>query len=450
MIKFLKKGFKKGGIRLPEHKETVEKVKITNASIPYKVKIPMLQHIGDPAIICVNIGDTVKEGQLIGKMNGELSANIHASIPGKVTGIGEIFIPSGQKSQYVEIEFGGSFTKWEKKNEKWEKLSSDDLLKKIKDAGIAGMGGAAFPTHIKLKPSVSVESLIINGAECEPYLAADDRLMQERAKEIAEGIKIVQKILKPKKTYMGIEDHKEDALAVMREVSGNDFEVVAVQTRYPQGSEKQLIEAILGQELPKGKFPYEIGVAGFNVATIYAIYEAIIYEKPLIERIVTVAGQLVKWPGNYKVRLGTDIASMLQDKVFTTPSKVVIGGPMMGFSQYTLEAPLTKGSSGILVFSKEEVKYRKERPCIRCGRCMGVCPMGLFPNMMYNYVQVNDLENARKIGVDDCIECGACSYICPSKIPLVSYFKSAKINLQANRIFALNKIPTVKGWKHEK
>lgn len=449
-MKFLRNGFKKGGIKLPENKETTNTIKITNASIPNRVRIPMLQHIGKPAIPCVKIGDLVKEGQLIGTADGDLSANVHASIPGKVTAIGELFVPTAQRSVYVEIEFGGSFTKWEKKNEKWDMFSPQELLKRIKDAGIVGMGGGAFPTHIKLKPSKPIQTIIINGTECEPYLTADERLMEEKAVEIREGIKILKRILNPRRIVVGIEDNKDSAIEALTKVAGKDFEVFSVDTRYPQGSEKQLIEAILDQELPRNTLPFEIGTVIFNVGTVFAIYEAIVYEKPLFERIVTLTGQLVKWPGNYKVRLGMELSALLQDKVFSEPAKIVIGGPMMGVAQFTVNTPIIKGSSGILVFSKEEVKYKKERPCIRCGRCMGVCPMGLFPNMMFSYIQVNDLDNAKKIGVEDCIECGACSYVCPSKIQLVRYFKSAKINLKANRLFALNKTPVIKGLKYGK
>lgn len=450
-MRLLKKGFKRGGIRLPENKETSEHRKITNAPVPKKVQIPMLQHIGKPAVPCVQVGDMVEEGTLIGMRDGDFSANIHASIPGKVSAIGECFTPSGQKSIFVEIEFAGSFKKWQKKNTDWERLSTEELLYLIQKAGVVGLGGATFPTHIKLNPAGRVKNLVINGAECEPFLTIDDRLMQEKVEEIREAVRIYKKILAPEAVYIGIEDNKKEAIEILSQSSGNDFEVVPLKSRYPQGGEKQLVEAVLGIEIPRGKLPFEAGVVVSNVGTLYAVYEAVVYEKPLYERLVTVSGQIVKWPGNYKVRIGTLFEDLLSEcKLFTEPKKLVAGGPMMGVAQQSLKTPVTKGTTGLVVFSKEEIRAKKEHPCIRCGRCMTVCPMGLFPNMMFGAIQVNHLEKSEEIGLMDCIECAACSFICPSRIPLVNYFKSAKMNLKAKRVLYLNRIPVVRGWKYGK
>lgn len=450
-MKLLKKGFRRGGVKLPEHKEFTEKKEITNAPVPKRVKIPMNQHIGKPAVPVVRIGDNVQEGTLIGRMDGGLSANVHASIPGTIMEMGEIFLPNGQKSAYVEIEFNGNFRKWHKRNAHWESFSTAQLLEMVREAGIVGLGGAAFPTHVKFAPPKPIQNLIINGAECEPFLTVDDRLMQEKADELAEGIRIAQKILNPRNIYLGIEDNKKEAVERMEKAGEGLFETIPMRTRYPQGGEKQLIEAILGKELPSGKLPFHIGTVVSNVGTIYAIYEAVVYEKPLFERLVTVSGQIVKWAGNYKVRLGTLLGDLLQEvQLFTDPAQVVVGGPMMGVTQYSLDIPVTKGTSGVLVFSREEIRYKKEHPCIRCGRCINVCPVGLFPNMMFSYIQANRLEESERIGLEDCIECGSCSFICPSKIPLVSYFKSAKLNLRQGRVFYPNRIPLVRGWKYEK
>lgn len=448
-MKLWKNTFKRGGVHLPEHKEATEKKAITNAPVPKKVYIPLHQHIGKPAKLVVNVGDEVQEGDLIASADGAFSANVHASIPGKVTALGETFLPNGIKSAYVEIEFNGNFKKWPLKNEDCLKFSKEELLERIKDAGIVGLGGATFPSHVKFSPPKEVETLLINGVECEPFLTVDDRVMQERVNELYKGLEILKKVLNPKQILVGIEDNKKEAIEKMNEASKDLFKVVPLKTQYPQGGEKQLIEAAIGVELPKGKLPFDIGVVVTNISTVYAVFEAIAYEKPLFEKVLTISGQIVKFPGNYKVKIGTLIEDLLTEcQIFTKPEKVVIGGPMMGVAQYTLQTPIVKGTSGVLLFSKEEIKPKKEHPCIRCGRCMQVCPIGLFPTMMYRNIQVNRLDEVEKIGLHDCIECGACSYICPSKIPLVNYFKSAKINLKSQKSFYPNRIPTVRGWKY--
>jgi electron transport complex protein RnfC len=308
-----------------------------------------------------------------------------------------------------------------------DKLAPEDIRRIVLDAGIVGMGGASFPTHIKLNPPQPVDTLIINGAECEPYLTADARLMVEKSAEIFQGIMLVSRCLGIKKVYIGIEDNKPEAIKIFSKLSG--IRVKVLKSDYPQGGEKQLIQNISGKQIPRGKLPFDIGVLVQNVATIYAIYEAVYKGKPLIERLVTVTGSCVANPKNLLVRLGTPIKNLIEfcGPLVDTPEKIIIGGPMMGIAQYTDEVPIIKSSGGLLLMNKEEAKALEEGPCIRCAACVRGCPVGLMPCQI-NLASEKFLWNLTKeYGASDCIECGICNYVCPANRRLLQTIKRAKL-----------------------
>lgn len=424
------RAFKRGGIHPHDFKHTTD-IPITKAHIPKKARILMSQHIGSPAKIIVKVGDKIEEGQLIGEATGFISANIHASVSGKVTDIGKMNTPTAKNVEYVEIETGGSVKNWYADKNEYGKLKPKQLLDKIQKAGIVGMGGATFPTHVKLAPpsDKKIDALIINGAECEPYLTIDNRMMIEAGDQIIEGIKIVMKILKVKNAYIGIEENKPTAIQSLidRVSKASGIEVILLRTRYPQGGEKQLIEAITGKQVPTKGLPADIGVVVLNVFTVYAIFEAIAYDKPLIERGLTFSGDKIKNIGNYKVRIGTPIQDLLDE--FEMPAKhgpIIAGGPMMGHEITDTSLPVGKGSSGLLVLGKKKDYKVKDIACIRCARCYMVCPIGLEPALLARLSDKMKWEEAGERGLMDCIECGACSFVCPSTIPIVGLLRFGK------------------------
>ncbi len=424
----------KGGVHPPDHKELSANSPIKEAKVPSQVVIPLSQHIGAPCQAIVEVGQEVKKGEMIGEPTGFVSAPVHASVSGKVVAMMDVPNAMGRMVPAVVIENDGK-EEWTQlsDNPDYMNLSPDELREKIKNAGIVGMGGATFPTHVKLSPPKEkpIDVVIINGAECEPYLTADHRMMVETPKEVIEGLKIIMKILGVSKGYVGIENNKPDAIERMKEAAQNEpnIEVVALQVKYPQGAEKMLIKAIVDREVPAGGLPMDVGVVVQNVGTAYAIYEACRYGKPLIERVVTVTGLGVNSPGNFRARIGTPIQQLIDEAGgFTNGAvKVVLGGPMMGFAVYSTEIPVTKGTSGVLVLSESEyVSSEKFSSCIRCGRCVDACPMGLIPSMLSILSEKGFYEDTKEYNIFDCFECGTCTYVCPAKRPIVQLIRLAK------------------------
>ena len=439
--------FPKGGVHPHDNKEYTHHLAIRNATVPAEAVISMHQHMGAPAECVVQAGDEVREGMLIGRASGVFSSNVHCPVPGTVKEIKEIYLATGTKSKVVVVSLEGSFDQSGKVQQfiPWESSSPEELLKQIREMGIVGLGGATFPSPIKftIREGAAVDCFIANGVECEPYLTADHRLMVEKSAEIVTGIRILQKILSPRTIKIGIEENKPDAIEAMRaavdqsievadqsiEVADQSIEVVPLKMKYPQGDEKQLIKSITGREVPSGGLPLDIGEVVSNVGTLFAIFEAVTLNKPLIERIVTVSGSVIKTPANLKVRLGTKIGELIEDcGGFTeTPAKLIAGGPMMGFALTDLDTPVTKGTSGIIALSRKEVGWARETPCISCGKCITVCPMGLGPTSLYKWIDHGEYQEALAEGLMDCKECGCCAFVCPAHIPLVQYMKLGKI-----------------------
>ncbi|MDA3808712.1 MAG: electron transport complex subunit RsxC [Spirochaetaceae bacterium] len=433
------KTFPKGGIHPPDNISNTADLAIRNASLPARAVIPMSQHIGAPAECIVNVGDTIEEEQLIGKPTGYVSVPVHSSIPGKVVEIKDIYLSHGKISKAVIIELGGEFKRMGKPQSTfdWRSLNIEEIIKTISEMGIAGQGGATFPTHVKLVLPVGKDCdyLLINGAECEPYLTSDQNLILEKADEIIEGLKILKKILTPQKIIFAIENNKMASAKAMADAvakSDLDVEIEILKVKYPQGAEKNIIKSCTGKEVPSGKLPLEIGMVVLNVETVFSIYEALVFHKPLVERIVTVSGAAVKKPQTLRVKIGTTYRELLLecDGLVEEPVKVISGGPMMGFGIFDLDTPVTKGTSGILFLTKKEVKAAEQTACIACGRCIKACPMGLNPTEL-NKLSINFLfEEAQEMGILDCVECGSCSYVCPAHIPLVQSFRMGKNQLR--------------------
>ncbi|MBD1262373.1 electron transport complex subunit RsxC [Maribacter polysiphoniae] len=429
------KTFSKGGIHPPENKLTSTK-KIKRLAPPKVVYVPIAQHIGIPAEIIVDRKDKVEIGQVIAKSGGFVSSNIHSPVAGTVTKLDMVIDSSGYKKQCIvirtDVKNETNFQEVDYPLKKEIDLEPAEIVKRISDFGIVGLGGATFPSHVKLniKEDKKMDCLIINGVECEPYLTADHRLMLEKGEEIIVGIKILMKALHVHKAVIGIEDNKHDAVELFKRLTADEKEiqVAALQVKYPQGGEKQLISAILGREVPKNGLPMDVGVVVNNVGTIFAIYEAIQHNKPLIERVVTVTGKKLDNPSNFWVKIGTPIKDLIEE-VGGMPEgtrKIINGGPMMGKAIKNTDVPVTKGTSGILIVDEDEACRGEVKNCIRCGECVNVCPMGLEPHLLMNLSEKGMYEKAAQEDIMTCIECGSCSYVCPSNRPLLDYIRFGK------------------------
>ena len=426
-----------GGVHPADNKNLTAHKPTVTAAIPKRAIIPHSQHIGAPTKSLVVIGQEVKKGEKIGETTGFVSAPVHASISGKVVALGNFPHVLGMDMPCVVIESDGK-DEWVtglKETPDFNLLSPDELKKMVQDAGIVGMGGATFPTHVKLSPPKEkpIDVVILNGAECEPYLTSDHRLMLEKPKEIVDGLKILMRILNVSKGYIGIEANKPDAIESMtKAASGSpEIKVWPVKVKYPQGAEKMLIKAIAGRTVPAGGLPMDVGVVVQNVGTAEAICNAVRYGRPLIERYVTVTGRGVKEPKNFLARIGTPFSQLVEEAGGLTEDagKVISGGPMMGMSQYSLEVPVIKGTSGITVLRRSEVNTKSYGPCIRCARCIDACPMKLQPSLIGIYIEKGHYQDAKDYNLMDCFECGSCTFVCPANRPIVQWVKKAKKEL---------------------
>jgi electron transport complex protein RnfC len=440
------KTFPKGGIHPPENKLTAGKP-IVVLPVPPQVTVPVSQHIGTPAAPIVEKGAAVKAGQLIAQAKGFVSANIHSPVSGKVSKIDTLVDTTGYKQTAVIIDVEGD--EWIEAIDRSDAIvreitmTREQIIERCQQCGLVGMGGATFPTHIKLTVPAGkkCELLIINGVECEPYLTSDHRLMIEKGAEVLTGTAIIMKALGVESAVVGIESNKPDAISHLTELS-KDFKGITIQplkVKYPQGGEKQLIKACTGREVPSGGLPVDVGVVVQNVGTAFAVYEAVQKNKPLIERVVTVTGKSVKNPGNFRVRIGSPVTALIEAAggLPDDTGKVVNGGPMMGKALSMTDVPVTKGTSGIIVFPAEVSRRAEVLPCIRCGKCSSACAMGLEPWLISAVSERAMWEKAESEKITDCMECGACSYTCPAKRPLLDYIrlgKSTVIRMARERI----------------
>lgn len=431
----------KGGIHPPSSKELTKNINIVDLPASDMVIIPLRQHIGAPLNVCVNVGDYVKKGQILGTSDAFVSAPVHSSVSGKVVKIEPHIHPSGVYEQSVFIENDHEDNWWEeiKPLGDYKDLSSKEIIDAVRNAGIVGMGGASFPTHVKLSvpEGKKAEYLILNGAECEPYLTSDYRVMLEQPCDVIYGLKSLMKALNLEKGYIGIEDNKKDAIKLLNEITKDDDSVIIVplKTKYPQGSEKHLIKSVTGRRVPSGKLPIDVGAIVVNIDTAVAVYKAIKFGTPLIERIVTVTGNGVNEPKNFRVKVGTPFSYVLDNAggLKENTKKLIMGGPMMGMAQYDLDTPVVKGTSGLLALTEEECIDYEEMPCVKCGKCVDACPMGLMPLFLSSYSKQEDFANLNKYSIMDCIECGSCSYVCPSNKNPVEHIRLGKAKLRIEK-----------------
>lgn len=435
-----------GGIHLPHHKRLCTSEPIARARLPGELIVPLDQHVGLPAEPVVSAGDRVLKGQLIGEATGYISSPVHAPSSGAVRAVEPRPVPhpSGLESTCVIIETDGE-NRWIELDPvpEYRELDPEALRERLRSAGIVGLGGAAFPAHIKLTPSGgrTIETLIINGAECEPYIACDEMLMRERADAIVMGARVMQHALQARDVVVAIEDERPEINETLGKAvaadGGDDLRLVRVPTIYPEGGEKQLIQVLTGLEVPSGGLPIDLGLVCQNVGTAAAAFEAVVEGKPLVSRIVSITGHGIRRPRNYDALIGTPIrelveqASGYQGEV----ERLVIGGPLMGFAVASDDVPIAKGTNCVLTLLQDEVRRpQPQMPCIRCMECVKVCPAQLLPQQLYWHIEARDLHDSENLGLFDCIECGCCAAVCPSQIPLVDYYRHAKSELRTEAL----------------
>ena len=428
----------KGGLHPNDHKGDTKDCAVVDLKASDIMVFPLSQHIGAPCEPIVEVGQKVLAGEKIGDSGAFVSAPVHSSVSGTVTAIEPRLHPNGKKVMSVIIENDFEYKEHPDiyKREDVSNLTVKEKLDIIREAGLVGLGGATFPTHIKLSPpeDKKIDYLVINGAECEPYLTSDYRVMMETPALIFKGIELIKGILGVEKCFIGIEVNKPEAISVMKTNAKSypGTEIVPLKTKYPQGSEKHLIKAITGREVPSGKLPADVGVVVNNIDTCTSVYNAIKYRKCVMTRIVTVAGSGIKKPSNFRVRIGTSFRDILAaaECDFEATKKVIMGGPMMGMAQYDLDVPSIKGTSALLAFTDEETEEQKTVSCVRCGDCVAHCPMGLMPALLNSYAKINDFDNLNKLNIMDCIECGVCSYTCQCRNPITQNIKMAKAKIR--------------------
>ena len=432
-----------GGVH-PEDKKSLSNTSvIKKPSLPELLIVPLRQHIGSGGICCVEVGDTVLKGQILSQSSSPFSVPVHAPTSGEIVAIAPHVVahPSGLTEMCISIRPDGKDT-WCDLSPiaNYSEVDKNKLIEAICQAGISGMGGAGFPTHIKTSTSKPVEFLILNGIECEPYITSDDRLMREHAWQIRQGLDILTHLIGPKAIVVAVEDNKPEAFEALNIACQDkkDYRVVSVETKYPAGGEKQLIQVLTGREVPRNGLPADVGVMMFNVGTCYASADAILHGKPLIDRVVTVTGEAVESPSNFRALLGTPVSHLLDEANYNPKKqkapKVIMGGPMMGFTLSDATIPVVKTTNCLLVPAKKElVDDNAERPCIRCSACADACPVSLLPQQMFWHAKAKEYDKAEEYDLFDCIECGACAYVCPSEIPLVHYYRQAKSEIRVQR-----------------
>lgn len=438
MFEGLVKSFR-GGIHPPEHKHHTEKKSLEEMPAPERVLIPVRQHLGAPARAIVKVGDHVKTGECIARGAGFVTSTMHASISGEVVSIKPQVHPVFRMCEAIEIKSDGK-DEWVDAPENpcgdIDNIPPEEIKKLVTECGIVGMGGAAFPTHVKLSPppEKKIELYILNGAECEPYLTADDRVMQERADDVIIGLRLMMKATGVERALIGVEANKPDSTRVLAQAASKhkNIEIKKLPTKYPQGAEKQLIYVLTGREVPGGGLPMDVGVGINNVGTAVAVADAVCLGKPLVQRALTLTGSAFAQPRNLIVRIGTTFQDIIDycGGFAKDPVKILMGGPMMGMAQHTTDVPVIKGTSGIVALAQEDVTIVQSETCIRCGRCVAACPMYLLPSVLGILCERHKFEEAKKLGLLDCVECGCCTYVCPAGRTMVHMFKFGKTELR--------------------